>query len=581
MYSRFHRILCSIISILLFSGDLHVCAESNGTFKAGRDNWSIANHAFYFRNNYIENLSPEHLKLLQHNLNHVEYRLIDPLLNNDEFMGECYGMVATMMLASYDILNPDEHAEEIGTDLADTLTDDLFSLQRGHYQYSLDQTFWEQSVITYYQLLQCTDAVRQLSIQQCKLSQQQKFQILTDTCSKQNPIGVTVQYQEDGIIYWHQMLACDAQKGSYIIDNNAYDTKIGIYEVALKRLETLYYNSESGMWTSSLPGINSANQGELLLLESDINTVNDKGLFTDANYLPVDVSEGWIDVVTSNDLTEPYSVQRSDGNKEQIYEYPMFYMDCDNQVSRNFVCEGKSSPYTVKTAKEQLLHSCVYYENSLLIADSSKGCKAVFDPSGQVGISGGNADYSLEMVQNQNYVTSWYDITVKGTSAEALLQMTPDGYLLIADDLHSTDFIARTCNERCAIRVNTQADAVLFTQTSSGELAAAVDADGDGFYETPIPSISLETLGDLDDSGEVDAADASAILVAAAGAGLTGEDGLTDTQHIAADVDGDGKISAVDASLVLCYAAETGLGTFSGVLKDFWDLQMEKETNSF
>ena len=96
-----------------------------------------------------------------------------------------------------------------------------------------------------------------------------------------------------------------------------------------------------------------------------------------------------------------------------------------------------------------------------------------------------------------------------------------------------------------------------------------------------LPYILVESLGDLDDSGEANAADASAILVAAAGAGLTGEDGLTDTQRIAADVDGDGEISAVDASLVLCYAAETGLGTFSGVLKDFLDLQMEKETNSF
>ena len=88
-------------------------------------------------------------------------------------------------------------------------------------------------------------------------------------------------------------------------------------------------------------------------------------------------------------------------------------------------------------------------------------------------------------------------------------------------------------------------------------------------------------IGDPDGDGMVNAADASTILAATAAIGLDHQPDLTNMQETACDVDQDGKIDAVDASLVLCYAAETGLGTFSGVLKDFLDLQMEKETNSF
>ena len=83
------------------------------------------------------------------------------------------------------------------------------------------------------------------------------------------------------------------------------------------------------------------------------------------------------------------------------------------------------------------------------------------------------------------------------------------------------------------------------------------------------PYTSTYSLGDPDASGEVNSADASSILVAAAASGLDQATGMNFGQLKSADVDADGEISAVDASLVLCYAAKTGLGKFSGTVTDY------------
>ena len=76
-------------------------------------------------------------------------------------------------------------------------------------------------------------------------------------------------------------------------------------------------------------------------------------------------------------------------------------------------------------------------------------------------------------------------------------------------------------------------------------------------------------MGDLDDSGDSDASDASMILVAAARAGLKDNDyGLTPVQIARADVNHDGVVDSVDASIVLVYASAKGLDS-SAKLEDY------------
>lgn len=67
-------------------------------------------------------------------------------------------------------------------------------------------------------------------------------------------------------------------------------------------------------------------------------------------------------------------------------------------------------------------------------------------------------------------------------------------------------------------------------------------------------------LGDVNLDKEINAADASLLLVAAADLGAKGVSGLTADQETAADVNKDGAFDAVDASLILQYAAYIGTG---------------------
>ena len=66
--------------------------------------------------------------------------------------------------------------------------------------------------------------------------------------------------------------------------------------------------------------------------------------------------------------------------------------------------------------------------------------------------------------------------------------------------------------------------------------------------------------GDVDENGQVNAADAALVLKAASFMGSGGNSGLSKTQEDAADVNMDGAFNAADAALILQYAAYTGTG---------------------
>ena len=67
-------------------------------------------------------------------------------------------------------------------------------------------------------------------------------------------------------------------------------------------------------------------------------------------------------------------------------------------------------------------------------------------------------------------------------------------------------------------------------------------------------------LGDVDENGTVNAADAALLLKAASLAGSGAASGLNADQEQSADVNGDGVYNASDAALILQYAAYAGSG---------------------
>ncbi len=119
-------------------------------------------------------------------------------------------------------------------------------------------------------------------------------------------------------------------------------------------------------------------------------------------------------------------------------------------------------------------------------------------------------------------------------------------------------------------------DEIVLTQVPAGTYTLVYDDIPKGYTAPKTTSLTVTNskevqylqlvlenaplLGDVNLDKQINAADASLILVAAADLGAKGVSGLTADQEIAADVNKDGAFNAVDASLILQYAAYIGTG---------------------
>ncbi len=83
------------------------------------------------------------------------------------------------------------------------------------------------------------------------------------------------------------------------------------------------------------------------------------------------------------------------------------------------------------------------------------------------------------------------------------------------------------------------------------------------YDDKPIYPLSTSNLGDFNTDGDINAMDATRILMAAAAAGA-GTEALSAASETAAspigDVNSDGEVNAMDATIVLVYAARSGAG---------------------
>ena len=87
--------------------------------------------------------------------------------------------------------------------------------------------------------------------------------------------------------------------------------------------------------------------------------------------------------------------------------------------------------------------------------------------------------------------------------------------------------------------------------------------------EEPGSEEPAAALGDVNGDGEVNAADASELLIAAAAIGAGDDSLLTEELLAVGDINKDGIVNASDAAAILQYAAELGAGNADAVITDF------------
>ena len=77
------------------------------------------------------------------------------------------------------------------------------------------------------------------------------------------------------------------------------------------------------------------------------------------------------------------------------------------------------------------------------------------------------------------------------------------------------------------------------------------------------------TAGDINTDGNINAMDATMILISAAAQGIGKPSGLSSLQTLEGDLNNDSVVNSKDATIVLSYAAARGISAFDGSIQEF------------
>ncbi len=531
------------------------------TFTWGRDNWDFDNsYGFFSIGTYRSQINDTYVKKLKENLNNSDYAVIFDSKTgwiNNMWGGSCYGMSATALLSMEGLFPYSAYGKD-----ADCLYDLYCPLE----------DFEISSLITYYQMLQVKDVIQQQYRTVPNRSHATNIKaILTQLDSSSTAL---VGFQKAG---WggHAILAYDYSYGSWTWDGVTYDGCIYIadpnHSMSYDKSCNIYFNSSTYQWAIpfySGSRISSAYGAVFNYIGSSVSEINQGGYLSGSANSTVSDFVARMDAPTlaSNHTVE--KVKKTNGGYmmmnaaagEIVADYS-YIIGGESEGIYGYNLFDADSAYRVTQDAPQKLELTVDYENCLMKGSSAAGSEIVFDKNGYVSVKGESADYSMEMVYDDNYPTCWFAFGVEGQNADtAAMEMVDGGYILSADRLQNVSVTASNKEVTASTRFSTEYTEVFLYEIDEQTIGISVDTDGDGTYETPVAGEAASDLGDLNADSEVNASDAAMILVAAAAIGSGSDSGLTEMQKNAADLNKDSAFDAVDAALVLQYAAYSGSG---------------------
>ncbi|MBR2912310.1 MAG: hypothetical protein IKC40_00125, partial [Oscillospiraceae bacterium] len=333
----------------------------------------------------------------------------------------------------------------------------------------------------------------------------------------------------------HSVVGYALEYGEYHL-NYTYTGRVKLYDNNLpEHLHGnlyLYFNPENASWYIPFYKLDSLTGATLCQTMDDINLINSGGMLGNTEYTG---AKDFIAILSTNQLATEHSVSQitfSDDSwtessevTAEIQEFPAFLGTSITDGAYNYTLSDAESGYVLASTGAEHYDLALNYEDCLLVADAEAASQAVFHPSGYLEIAGDNTSYTLEMIFNEGYYTgSWYDFTVSGNADTVSLQKTEDGYVLTSDNLKNITVTAKNDDVQANLTFSTDADSVLLQEVDENTIAAKIDTDEDGVYETKLSTESEPSVyGDLNGDGSVNALDAALILQYAAYSGAGGE----------------------------------------------------------
>jgi len=580
--SKFIITLCLLtgLSLHIVPYDRNVYAMEGflPTWQYSTNAWAILNVREHMGETYM--LLDEEQNKLESVLKNTEKYAVDKL-QSKEWGGACYGFTVTSVLSAYGLIPYEEYAlhdDAIPTCLSDVGLPYISDTAEAKDVVVPDCA---KSLINYYMQLQFTDAHRQLSAwQMYTYTEGERVQELLRLTEQGFPVVTNFFYfkgEKDNGRVGHSVVAYAVEDCDFEYDYKHYDKKICLYDPngpmkiaddglkdGLERLDQIYVNTEDYAWVLPLYNVSSEDGANLTSLCADVNLLNEDGILSGTE--PYTSDHPFIGVMTTNWLENGYTLHKAEAadgtltatEAADFKQTDNFYPDSIASAMQNFLTEDVQNAYILELESPQELEAFMYYEDSIQRVQADSTSHVAVSPDGFSEMIGDNTAYTFEMVWNEGFYTgSWYDFSVSGMADTASLQKTEDGYVLTSDNMQNITVTAKNDDVQANLIFSTDADSVLLCEVDETTLAAKIDTDGDGTYETAVSGV---TLGDLNADGNVNAVDASEILIAAANAAAGLESGLSEEQIVCADVNGDGNFNAVDASIVLMYGAYKGAG---------------------
>ncbi len=567
-------------------------AQTDGNFIWGQDNWNFDNNASYFTYGYYVND-----KLLtklggDFGLTNVERELLRKNMYDDsqgDFGGSCFGITISEILAKNGkldltrygldpVVNRNPNSEE--------------ALSVANFVYEL------QNIPCMNQIARNSSVNRVLDAH----TQDEFVRTLESAvCSGDGLINLifAMTDTQGNVSGLHSILAYGAESGDWSLELNGsthhYDRRILIADpnfLTQNELDInacLYYRSDDYSWV--LPYY--CGNGLLCYWDASFgsqerygyirNVLKHTGMkeYTDlmldkpsSVYLPglaiLNSSQESPNIRTiegtgngklgDSGRIEPYFNTDAQGNLHNWYAYGL-----GNPTASYELYDMSGKPSDFETVMD--------YEDVVFLSNVTDTTNIYFNPKGQIEMKGEGLSYDFSVITNkERCVTDWFGMQVKGSGTDHLLcALSPDGYVLQADDLHNIDLFAWNTTHYAYLTFSTNYKDVLIYEISPTDIGVAADTDGDGKYETVVAkgeTLSIG-LGDVNADRLINASDAALVLIAAAKLGAGTDPGLTEVQAANSDVTGEGTINATDAAIILIYAAAVGAGKDVGDIRDF------------
>lgn len=535
--------------------------DRNYIFDPEKDTWSFSNKDLEYYS-----LSEESIEEMTSGMNITDQYQIQNYWNETEgYNGACLGFAITSMLAAAGILDPSELDPDAKCLHDVKLTDEVREL------------------ITYYWVVQGTDAFKESDIRTSE-----KWDYYLEQ-------GIPVlfwyggfYYNEEGknVFLGHAVVAYGVERGHFEFDGNVFTTKLLTYDSNVTTENgwdgCIYIDPENTEWKYGvlLPEQRiyvpyTAERGQASMMwfppVENIDFINLFGKNKGVDYI---APEQKCALFRTPELPAAYKMQSYEpGRSENKSDAAYTQMKVGDFQALQ--CANGTKGYTLEMLDKQEIDCSMSYENWLYTVNSSDVTSAAFEPDGSLSIIGEDMQYQFAMIADEGqHPTSYYEIRFSGRNADNVsVRKTDDGYRISGTNLHEVTINALNDSKELTLTFSTDADHVLLHETDSYTLAVSADLDKDGTYETVLTSRTSLELGDVNADGNINAIDATKILISSARSGTGQNYGLMESQQNAADVNHDGTINAVDATWILRYAAAIGTGTAPKAIEEYISIQ--------